>query len=486
MKKQNVRSEYIKNLMEDKDALAAKFEESTTDTIKQILGESVNKELRNLLSESDDNEYEEEEVDSIPKPEEFQEEPSDEDDAESMEDDAEDDVWGELEDKKDENGEYDLTGMEKDDVMNVLKAMKPEDGVRVVKQSDGSISLTDDETEKEYIIDLDGEEPEVHVEDLDDEEDIEVELDDEDSEGDEFEIDLDDEEPMTNDDENDIEVELDDEDNDDDDDEEEIEVELDDEDEIHESLGYTTKFQKKTAMTTPSNREPSSKTYSMDKGVPTDTIRRYGKSKGNSQPYDMCESEDIYDEDIEESMTVGNGAQRNSVVKSFATNNMTRTTPRNGSVAGSKVKSTSQASYDKQMENVKRKATVIFNENKQLKNLLNNLKSKLEESIVVNASLGKIIQLVTENTTSKDEKIEIVKRFDSVKTLQETRDLYNVISKELQSTNNIGKITKSLDNQINENNTKSAKSNMLLETSIYKSNDLSNTLDLMERLSKIK
>jgi hypothetical protein len=134
------------------------------------------------------------------------------------------------------------------------------------------------------------------------------------------------------------------------------------------------------------------------------------------------------------------------------------------------------------LENIKRKANVIFNENKQLKDVLAKLKGKLEESIVINASLGKIIQLVTENTTSKDEKVSIVKRFNNVKNINECRELYNTISNELKSVHNNSKavVNESLDKQIAE-----GKNNNIIETSIYKSTDLSNTLDLMDRMMKL-
>lgn len=475
MKKQNIRSEYIKNLMEDKEILSNKFADATKDTIKQILGESVNQELRNILSEADDNEYEEEEVDAVPNPEEFQEEPEKEEE-ESMED-SDDDVWGELEDVKDEDGEYDLTGMEKDDVVKVLQSMSPEDGVRVVKDADDTITLTDDNTEKEYVIDISDDEPTVSVEEIDDDEEgdseIEVSLGDEDEEP-EIEVDLDGES------EEDDDVDL--EGDDDDDMEDEFEIDVDDtDDDIHESHCVG---QCKTAMTTPANFEPSKGNRTWDR-VPTGTEKRFGKKVGNSQPYDVNESEDEVEVEMDEATTVGGFAMSNSTAKSHDTDTVSRRASRNGSKGGIKVKSTSEPRYDTN-ENLMRKANVIFNENRQLKGLLNNLKSKLEESIVINASLGKIIQLVTENTTSREEKLNIVERFDNVKTIQESKDLYETISKELKSVNNVSKANKVLDNQINENNTRSNQSNMLLETSIYKSTDLSNTLDLMERMSKIK
>lgn len=448
MKKKNIRSEYIKKLMEDKEALSTKLEETTKDTLKEILSESVNKELRNILNESDEDEFEEEEVVSEDETEVVEDETPVEDaeveevegeleepaetevDTESGEEADGEDVWGEIESMKGEDGEYDLTGMDKDEVIKVLKLMTPEDGVRVIKNDNGSLTLTDDETDKEYIIDIDG---------------------------------------CFGGDDSEIEIEVD---------------EFDGiEESVNEDLGYTDNYQNKTAMTTPSNNEPanSKSTYSMDGGVPTGTSKPWA-GKGSNAPYGEisegeeldveieCEGEEC--EPMEESSSVGypetRGTSRinNADINGRFGRNMTK----------------QQKNESLKLENIKRKANVIFNENKQLKDVLAKLKGKLEESIVINASLGKIIQLVTENTTSKDEKVNIVKRFNNVKTIQESRELYNTISNELKSVHNNSKavVNESMDKQIAE-----GKNNNIIETSIYKSTDLSNTLDLMDRMMKL-
>lgn len=454
MKKKNIRSEYIKKLMEDKEALSTKLEETTKDTLKEILSESVNKELRNILNESDEDEFEEEEVVSDEESEIKDEEPlkdADDDmgveepvesevDAEGSEETDGEDVWGEIESMKGEDGEYDLTGMDKDGVIKVLKVMTPEDGVRIIKNDNGSLTLKDDETDKEYIIDIDG------------------------SFGDDTEI----------------------------------EVEVDEfngiEESVNEDLGYTDNYQDKTAMTTPSNNEPanSKSTYSMDGGVPTGTSKPWA-NRGDIAPYgEISEGEEELDVEIEcdgddcqvdEAMTTQEGGAYNRGTGMVHTNtNSKAARGRNASAGGQKISSTSDNSYSTQFENIKRKANAIFKENKELKGVLAQLKGKLEESIVINASLGKIIQLVTENTTSKDEKVNIVQRFNNVKTIQESRELYKTISNELKSVHNNSKavINESMDKQIAE-----GKNNNIIETSIYKSTDLSNTLDLMDRMMKL-
>lgn len=458
MKKKNIRSEYIKKLMEDKEALSTKLEETTKDTLKEILSESVNKELRNILNESDEDDFEEEEVVSEDETEVVEDETPVEDaeveevegeleepaetevDTESGEEADGEDVWGEIESMKGEDGEYDLTGMDKDEVIKVLKVMTPEDGVRVIKNDNGSLTLTDDETDKEYIIDIDG---------------------------------------CFGGDDSEIEIEVD---------------EFDGiEESVNEDLGYTDNYQNKTAMTTPSNNEPanSKSTYSMDGGVPTGTSKPWA-GKGSNAPYgEISEGEELDVEiecegddcQVDEAMTTQEGGAYNRGTGMVHTNtNSKAARGRNASAGGQKISSTSDNSYSTQFENIKRKANAIFKENKELKEVLAQLKGKLEESIVINASLGKIIQLVTENTTSKDEKVNIVQRFNNVKTIQESRELYKTISNELKSVHNNSKavINESMDKQIAE-----GKNNNIIETSIYKSTDLSNTLDLMDRMMKL-
>ena len=250
--KNEIRSEYIKNLVSEKDALKKKLEEMTEESMKDIVGEKVNESLRKLIAEADDDDsYTEEEVDepasdsdstdtdNTDKDDDANdsvadiEAPADADsegtgDEESGEDDDDAATWDELEQYKDESGEFDLRGMDNDSVVKVLKLISkdPSNNVRVYKnESDNTIMISDDETEKQYVIDIDNTD--------DNAEDVTVDVQEEGCKG----------------------------------------------KEVNEDLGYTTDYQKETAMETPSNDEPSdsSETYSMDGGVPTGTEKPFGK-----------------------------------------------------------------------------------------------------------------------------------------------------------------------------------------------------------------
>ena len=131
-----------------------------------------------------------------------------------------------------------------------------------------------------------------------------------------------------------------------------------------------------------------------------------------------------------------------------------------------------------QVENIVKKANKIFKENKELKSALTEFKTVLEQAVVTNVNLGNIIKLLSENSTSNDEKKSIIERFgDNVKTVSESKSLYNLISNELKNREKIVSLTESVDY--------SAKPNTHInETKIYQSTDMLKSLELMNKICK--
>jgi hypothetical protein len=448
----NIRSEYIKNLMEDKEELNKSLVETTKETLKGIVDEAVNKNLRSLISESDkdDDDFEEEEVNStdldITDDDDASGEESTDTDTEAGEDEPEaetvtdievsdtdggsdEDMWDSLEQYKDEDGEYDLTGMSGDDVVKVLKVMKPEDGdgVRVIKKDDGNIKLIDDENDAEYLIVLDDE-----------------------CEGGECELG----ESVVN--------------------------------EGNVDLGYTDNYQDETAMTM--DTDDGAKTRKWNAGTPTGNGKRWVGHKGDMSPYnenvneaeeDECivevEMDECGDAPVEESaMTMANkrtdrepNMEDNGHERERRHRNRTGVNP----------------TMNKTNESISRKLEALQNENKQLKQIAETMRDRLNEAVVINSSLGKIIKLVTENTTTRDEKINIVNRFNDVQSVKESNQLYESISKELK---NAHPINNTVDNAVNGEMLAESKKQNVVETQLYESDDLSSTRDLMHRLDKIK
>jgi hypothetical protein len=92
-------------------------------------------------------------------------------------------------------------------------------------------------------------------------------------------------------------------------------------------------------------------------------------------------------------------------------------------------------------------------------------------------NLGQIIKLISENSTTKNEKQEIIARFGKeAKTVEQSKQLYETISRELKKNN-----TMTIEE---EKSFSTSSSKMINETQIYQSKDLLDSLDLMHRLCK--
>lgn len=452
-----VRSEYIKKLMSESHSLEEKLKDVAQSTINSILEEKTNKNLRQILSE-DENSFSEEEVDDEVELG-GSEDTSEEEGAE--ENDAENSEWDDLEQYKDEDGEYDLRSMDKDELVKVLKVMSPDDAVRIVKNDDDSLTVTDEANDEEFDLELDNDEDEEIDIDVEDNED-----DDFDDDG-EFVVDID------NDDDEEFEVE-DDEENDFDDDDV-LEIELDE-----SNLGYTDNYQKKTAMTTPDNHEPANprSTYSMDGGVPKGTEKPWvgGRKKA---PFD-----DEVNEGCETSIQEG-GAFGKAAARVTGKQRRNNSSGQGGQPYGGRHNSVAGEYKDYQessvSENIKKKANQIFVENKQLKSLMKKLQNQVNEAIVVNQSLANVIKLINENATTVNEKKEILRRFNDCTTKEESNKLYSTISEELKRSGKThSNVTDTINSQLSESRDRA------VETPMYQSQDLSETISFMNRLNAIK
>lgn len=446
-----VRSEYIKKLMSESHSLEEKLKDVAQSTINSILEEKTNKNLRQILSE-DENSFSEEEVDDDVELG-GSEDTSEEEGAE--ENDAENSEWDDLEQYKDEDGEYDLRSMDKDELVKVLKVMSPDDAVRIVKNDDDSLTVTDEANDEEFDLELGN----------DDDEEIDIDVEDDDDFDDDEEVELE------------IEDDKDDfsDDDDDDFDDDVIEIDLDE-----SNLGYTDNYQKKTAMTTPDNHEPANphSTYSMDGGVPKGTEKPWvgGKKKA---PFDGEVNEDC-ETTIQEGGAFGKAAARVTGKQRRNNSSGQGGQPyggRHNSVAG-EYKDYQESSVS---ENIKKKANQIFVENKQLKSLMKKLQNQVNEAIVVNQSLANVIKLINENATTVNEKKEILRRFNDCTTKEESNKLYSTISEELKRSGKThSNVTETINSQLSESRDRA------VETPMYQSQDLSETISFMNRLNAIK
>jgi hypothetical protein len=137
--------------------------------------------------------------------------------------------------------------------------------------------------------------------------------------------------------------------------------------------------------------------------------------------------------------------------------------------------STAEDGYEAEKSvNESKELKTIKNENKELKKAIMELRKNLNEAYITNVNLGKITKLFLENTTSKEEKIDIVNRFSNeAKTVEQSAALYESINKQLKKNQQIN---------LNESSTTANGTKDLNEQKIYKSNDLLKTIDLMGRV----
>ena len=507
-----IRSNFVKESLLEYNNLANTLKENTESAVRDLLKQTVLEQYEKILTEDEDEDYDVEEVDDTDSVNASEDGEATEDVADGMEsddategnDDAEADAeptedvdtdadadfagddatedegdgWSEFDKYKVSDDEYDFSNAEDDEIVKVYKLLKDDDQV-VVTKTDDKVNIKDNETGAEYLIDLGGDEGSTAVEPTDETE-FELETDSDDG------IDVDG---------NDYGEEDDFENQEDEDMNESriFEIALN---EYNSNVGYTDNYQSKDVMTNPGMSEPGKNVNDWDKGVPRDTKKPWSGKKGDkseNQPFTAekgktVEEEDNIEEPLQElktrqehtanvgstSRTDGDNGNRRRKGRSFHT-------AQNGQETGTgdnpySNNATSDVNVSVKVENVIKKANKIFEENKQLKAALMKFKNTLEEAAVTNVNLGNIIKLVMENSTTKDEKKEIIARFgNEAKTVDASNTLFESISRDLKKKSKMN-IDESREYAVNENK--------INETQIYRSNDILNSLDLMHRICK--
>ena len=120
--------------------------------------------------------------------------------------------------------------------------------------------------------------------------------------------------------------------------------------------------------------------------------------------------------------------------------------------------------------------------NSDYKKALTTFRDKLNEVGVFNSNLAYVTRLFTEHSTTKHEKINILKRFDGVNSLKNSKGLYKVIKEELSQ--EVSKNTKTISESVEQKITKSPTSggSKLLESKVYENPQFSRMKDLMSKL----
>jgi hypothetical protein len=531
-----------KSLVEEALLQMKNLEEVVSENAKGILASTMKEEISELVKESLKKETDEQaedemdvEIDSMDDMDDEEEieidmdmddmdmEDEDEFDVEDMEDEMEMDFDMDSEDEQ----PIDLTNASDEEILKVFKAMGDNDGI-IVKKDDGQITLEDENEDSEYIIQLESDMEEetmdeedmemegMEMEEADDLSDAELDSMMSDIFGSEMEEEMyeeDMEESYEMEEEEDMEegevvyeITMDEEDEDEDDDESVNENKFT----IKPKMGSLTKSSLTNKAKKMETKESSMMTKPVvGKGVKTGSakfeykegkkmetkeasIEPKGRAKGvgmNLSPkkfeykegYGMNKGDKSKTHKGDEDYTTkkGDTLKRKAFEKEETTeaartlSNGTRNYPMRKGLPKMKVKPNSALS-----EEVVR----LREKNEEYRKALNVFREKLNEVAVFNSNLAYATRLFTEHTTTKQEKINILRRFDDVESLKESKSLYGSIKNELSNNKNQSVVTESMSRI--EKSPASGSAQNLIESKTYENPQFLRMKDIMQKIQK--
>ena len=131
-------------------------------------------------------------------------------------------------------------------------------------------------------------------------------------------------------------------------------------------------------------------------------------------------------------------------------------------------------------ESVETEMNLLREKNEEYRKALNVFREKLNEVAVFNSNLAYATRLFTEHSTTKKEKINILRRFDSVESLKESKQLYKTVKDELNKVESKS-INESVENKLN-NQMNSGSSTSLIESKTYENPQFLRIKDLMAKM----
>ena len=129
---------------------------------------------------------------------------------------------------------------------------------------------------------------------------------------------------------------------------------------------------------------------------------------------------------------------------------------------------------------LKNEVQQLREKNEEYRKALNVFKTKLNEVAVFNSNLAYATRLFTEHSTTKQEKINILRRFDGVETLKESKSLYKTIKEDLGG-KETDVVTESVQSKVTKTPTKGSANN-LIESKTYENPQFLRMRDLMSKL----
>jgi len=481
-----------KTLVEETFIQMKNLEEAVAENAKGILASTMKQEIKDLVKESlFEQEEEEDEIDDT------EVEPTDDvEDTDNLEDEEDlsmgDDEFS-MDDEEmsmDDEEPIDLTGddVTDEEVLKVFQLMGPEDEVIVTKNTDGNINLKDTKTSKEYMIvqesdedyfgedyDLEG----IDFEEMDDDlgnfsldemEDVDYL-----SDVNEFDNEELDEESMNRM-INDVFNSLDEEDYEDEEDGVSYEIEMDEEEDYEEDyeepVMESKSFKAKGTGMGNASKFKYSKKPNQEGGF--NTKKKEGpKSVGTGKAKFTYKDGENLDGEFK--------IKPKSTKRGGETSESSRTLGAGKRFGKNGLDKPIAAPRHLRKESVNSEVTLLREKNEEYRNALNVFRDKLNEVAVFNSNLAYATRLFTEHTTTKHEKINILKRFDSVETIKESKSLYQSIKQELNKDNSSKPINESIERTI-DNSPSTGSAVNLIESKTYENPQFLRMKDLMGKL----
>jgi hypothetical protein len=428
-------------------------------------------------------------------------EESDEEDDEMEMDSDEDEMEMEFDSEEEDELPIDLTGASDEEILKVFKAMSDEDGI-IVKQDDNQVHIEDEDADVEYIIQMEGEEEEDSMsEEMDEQMDMNVDVEEDEISDEELDAMIADifnesehsEEMDEEMDEVVYEIEMDEEEDEDSDDMTESKMTIKPVMGHTKAAKLTTKAETKEGAIEPKgsakgvgmNLKPKKfefteeemeeakkkKKQGYDDREDEREAMKHGKIAGKDLKTTKARRDDAQfetrkkGEHKEAARTYGMGSKEGRGLRKGITNNRNYVYGDNG------VK----------VESINNEVQRLREKNDEYRKALNVFREKLNEVAVFNSNLAYATRLFTEHTTTKQEKINILRRFDDVESLKESKSLYNSIKNELNNTTqnvvteSVGKIDKSPASGSAQN---------LIESKTYENPQFMRMKDIMQKINK--
>ena len=485
-----------KSLVEEAIIQMKNLEEAVAENAKGILASTMSQEIKELVKESlfeqeSDDEVEDDadmdmDMDDMDMDMDADNQDTDVEDEDMSDDDMEDDM------EDDDMAEpIDLTNKSDEEVLRVFQLMGPDDNIVVTKDAGGNINLKDTQANKEYMIVGEGMEDDMEFNEMFSDDDDMEEEDEEEYESDSNIDDIiekvfneDDSDMMEDEDMGFTSEEFDSEEDEMDESEVVYEISFDDEDEemMEDDMEnmYESKSGKKTIKPkgVGMGKGPNVKVYSKNPNQGTGF-----KTKMKQGPKAVGTGKAKFE--YKEGENAGDKLGKNKMVKKVETKEGVRTLGV-GSIAGRKgglPKPRAHSAFNTALKESNTKEVQVLREkNEEYRKALNIFRNKLNEVAVFNSNLAYATRLFTEHSTSKQEKINILRRFDGVESIKESKGLYKTIKDELSPTTSQS-MNESFERKI-ENAPTTGSAINLIENKTYENPQFLRMKDLMSKMNK--